>query len=186
MFCSNCGKEVAEGMRFCTNCGTPVASQAQAAVPPPQATLYTPPSAGVSGRSSTLLLDFIMRTSFGKINFTYSDANGKRISPNKLFNRSMFSVVMQALFLPIFFNGGFYIRVEFYDNKIRFIRLRGLGKNPSEDRFEINGAEIALVEMSNSITIITQTRGRVKFTAPKKYRERSIQIINAMISQNKS
>lgn len=31
MFCSNCGKEIADGMKFCMNCGTPVADQPQTA-----------------------------------------------------------------------------------------------------------------------------------------------------------
>ena len=53
MFCSNCGKELAEGTRFCPNCGTPVtrpegsASNAQAN--PFEQNDYT--SAGEAGRN---------------------------------------------------------------------------------------------------------------------------------------
>ena len=193
MFCSNCGKEVAEGMRFCTNCGTPVAAQSQA--PAPQATQYTPPVAGVSGGNSTLLLDYKFESGVGDMNFEYFGADGKRISADKLFNRGTAAVVSNLAYAllssPLSPNPGFAIKAEIYDNKICFNRLTmlGLGK-PSGDRFEIYGSEIASVEMSNklhkTITVVTHSSGKLTFLAPKKHIEHIAQIINSMISQSKS
>ncbi|HEY7905236.1 MAG TPA: zinc-ribbon domain-containing protein, partial [Casimicrobiaceae bacterium] len=34
MFCANCGRLVADGMKFCPHCGTPVAAVAAPAVSP--------------------------------------------------------------------------------------------------------------------------------------------------------
>jgi hypothetical protein len=190
MFCSNCGKEVAKGLKFCTNCGTPVAPQPQAAVPP-QATQYTPPSEGVSGVNSILLLDYKLVTGFADTNFHYSDANGKAVSADKLFKRSTASVAVQDVLMGLN-NQGFAVKAEIYNDKICFSRLTGLGLGkPSGDKFEINGSEIASVAMTNtiwdrSITIETYSKAKLKFVAPKKHIERIAQIINSMIIQNKS
>lgn len=35
-FCTNCGKQVADGVKFCTSCGTPMASYIPPAPPPAQ------------------------------------------------------------------------------------------------------------------------------------------------------
>lgn len=190
MFCANCGKEVADGLRFCTNCGTPVTAQQQAAVPP-QTPQYTPPPSGDSGGNSTLLLDYKLVTGFANANFNYVDAYGKTISAEKLFYGAKAAVNAQIALLGLY-SQGFGIKIDVYDNKICFTRLSlgGLGK-PTNDKFEINGSEIASVEMSNtfldkSITIVTHSRGKVNFPVPKKHIERIAEILNGMIRQNKS
>ena len=42
MFCTQCGKEIREGMKFCTNCGTAVKIKAKAATPEAPITPETP------------------------------------------------------------------------------------------------------------------------------------------------
>jgi hypothetical protein len=191
MFCSNCGKEVAKGLKFCTNCGTPVAAQSQAAVQTPQTAQYTPPLTGNSGETSILLLDFKLVTGFADANFQYFDANGKAVPADKLFKRGTASVVAQDLLMGLN-NQGFAVKVDIYNDKICFSRLTGLGLGkPSGDKFEINGSEIASVAMNNtiwdkSITIETHSKVKLRFVAPKKLIERIVQIINSMIGQNKS
>lgn len=41
VFCTNCGTQVADGVKFCTSCGTPIAATAPSAEQPP----VTPPQA---------------------------------------------------------------------------------------------------------------------------------------------
>lgn len=48
-FCTNCGTQVADGVKFCTSCGTPIAAAAPSAeqppLPPPQAAQQPPVAA---------------------------------------------------------------------------------------------------------------------------------------------
>jgi hypothetical protein len=176
MFCSKCGKEIAEEMRSCTNCGTQIA-----AVSPQQQ--YAP--TGNKDGNSALLLGFKLVTGKKGANFLYTDANGKHISADILFNRNKPSVLAQEALFGLN-NQGFGIKAEIYDNKICFIRLTalGLGK-PTDDKFEINSNEIISVDMSNTIskrtiTIVTHSMGKLKFAAPKKQIENIVQVINGL------
>ena len=190
MFCSNCGEKVADGDRFCTECGTPVAGpapqQTQRYAPPPQNT-----PEGPLGGKSTLLLEFHLMTGALDANFNYCDANGKKVSLDKLFNRNKGELFARALLsspLSSLTDPGFNIKAEVYDNKIRFARKTklGLGK-PSDDWFVINGSEIASVGMNNtffdkSVTIVTHSGEKLNFAVPKKEMERIVQILNDMKS----
>lgn len=46
MFCNNCGKQIAENLRFCTFCGSAVAEVAKEAAPAPVGASYVPPQQG--------------------------------------------------------------------------------------------------------------------------------------------
>jgi hypothetical protein len=193
-FCSKCGKIINKGERFCSLCGTPIATQEQTHVSLPVPQYTTQPmlqqqhtQAGNTNGYSTLLLDYKLDIGNFNEHFNYFAADGKTISTNKLFNKSTFAVVAQELLMG---NQNFVLKAEIYNDKISFFRLTalGLGK-PSGDKFEINGSQIASVEMKNtfwdrSITIITQSREKLKFYAPKKHIERIAQIINNMIVHN--
>jgi len=133
---------------------------------PPQKTYpqqqHTP--AYNSNGNSTLLLDYKFDTGQFNENFQYFSADGKTISLNILFNRSTATVVTQVLLMS---SQIFALKAEIYNDKISFLRLTalGLGK-PSGDKFEINGSQIASVEMENtflvkSITIITKSKEKL-------------------------
>ena len=42
-FCTNCGTNVPDGIKFCTSCGTPMSVQAQPQAPPPPQQTYVQP-----------------------------------------------------------------------------------------------------------------------------------------------
>jgi len=195
-FCEDCGKELINGAKFCSGCGTPVAVEPQTTPEPPappQQILPAPPQqysqAGGMGGNAYLILEFKFLTGWADSNFFFIDANGKHVSANKLFNRSLGSVVVQDEILG-FNEQGFAVKAEVYNDKIRFARLTKLGfGKPSEDIFEINGSEIASVQMSKtfldkSITVVTHFGSRLKFEAPKKYLDRIYLTVNGMISGN--
>jgi len=128
-------------------------------------------------------------TGFADTNFKYFDANRQNISADKLFNRSKGAIIAQDLLIGPS-TQGFAVKAEIYNDKICFKRLSmgGLGK-PTGDIFEINGGEIASVQMSNnfldkSITIVMRSGASLNFSAPKKHLERITQIVNGMINGN--
>jgi hypothetical protein len=58
-FCTNCGAQIADGVKFCTSCGTPIGGAAAQAAPPP------PPVR--SGYTEIDLLDYINARNEGSI-----------------------------------------------------------------------------------------------------------------------
>jgi len=197
MFCSQCGKEVSDNARFCGHCGAKTGepdTAVQTAVNPPPLQ-YAPQQrqysiAEGSGSNSSLLLHYTLMTGFADTNFKYFDANRQNITADKLFNRSKGAIIARDLLIGPLNSQGFAVKAEIYNDKICFKRLSmgGLGK-PTADIFEINGGEIASIEMSNkfmdkSITIVMHSGASLNFSVPKKHLERITQIVNGMISGN--
>lgn len=60
MFCTQCGKEICEGMKFCTNCGTVVKIKAKIATPEVPITPETPVVGESSGERKTSHIGLIV------------------------------------------------------------------------------------------------------------------------------
>jgi len=186
MYCVKCGLEIGEDVRFCPKCG---AAQNQ----------VEEFNTAFTRTADDPILTFNINNNY----FNLINADGKKISANKIFQKSGATPWVLGATLGLAFGvlgsvtagvaSNWQIRFQLYKNRICFTRLSTLLK-PTESIFVINTNEIKSVAKTKNFTIMDKTEitlatnlfGNVIFSVPGNMRDITVNLLLELIGLGKN
>jgi len=181
MYCVKCGSEIGEEAQFCPKCGT---AQNQ----------IEEFNTAFTRTADEIILTFNINNNY----FNIINTDGKRISANKIFQKSGATPWVLATTLGLAFglvgsvaagvSSNWQIRFQLFKTKICFTRLNTLLK-PTQSIFAINLNEIKSVAKTRTYTIMDKTEitlvttlfGNVVFSVPGNMRDITVNLLLELI-----